>query len=93
MCLNVAETPKKQAKTAHIDHFRGPTKMMAATGRLKDGKTPFEQPFLCPENGLRDGIFYLKNGFGVPNGVPNGVPKLEKKRAELTHIIHKNETS
>jgi len=44
----VAETPKKQAKTAHIDHFRGPTKMMAAAGRLKDGKTPFERLFFMP---------------------------------------------
>lgn len=93
MCLNVAETPKKQAKTAHFDLFRDPTKMMAAAGRLKDGKTPFERLFLCPADGLRDGTFCLKNGFGVTNGVTNGVTKLEKKQVELTHIIHKNETS
>lgn len=78
MCPNMAETPKKQPKTAHFDLFRGPTKMMAAVGRLKGNKTPFERPFLCLAESLSDGTFYTKNGYGVTNGVTNGVTKLEK---------------
>jgi len=79
----VAETPKKQAKTAHIDHFRGPTKMMAAAGRLKDGKTPFERLFLCPADGLWDGTFCLKTALGGQMGGQMGGQNSKKNKSSL----------